>query len=110
MKTSILAGSFLAGLALIGAPLSAQQVSAEVVVRGGPVAGRVIIGDEYSSYHRPAVVYRRPPARRIVVIERYSPRVIVVERFRRHHGKQWKRKGAREVVIYERQGWFYRDD
>ena len=125
MKTSTLAGPFLASLALIATPLHAQEVSAEVVVRGGPVAGRVTVGNEYSSYQHP---------RRVVVVERYAPRIIVVERLRhRHHGKHWKRKayrpvvvyyvdgryydgyyphrrGLQEVVVYERGGRYYRDD
>lgn len=123
MKTGILAGSCLAGLVLFATPLWAQRVSAEVVVRDGPIAGRVIVGDGYSSYHRPVVVYRRPPVRRVVV----------VERLRYHHGKHWKRRGYRpvvvyyvdghyfdrfhphrrgvqEVVVYERDGRYYRDD
>ena len=58
MKTSIVAGSLLAALSLV-APLQAQQVAADVVVRSGPVAGRVVVGDGYSTYRRP-VVYRRP--------------------------------------------------
>jgi hypothetical protein len=137
MRTGILAGSFLAGLALMAAPLHGQRVSAEVVVRGGPVAGRVVVGERYPAY-RHRELYRRHPGRRVVVAERYHPRVIVVERFDRHHGKPWKRdkywkRGYRlvtvyyidgryydrfdtyypdvqEVVVYERNGRFYRDD
>lgn len=107
MKTSTLAGSILAGLALIGTPLNAQQASAEVVVRGGPVAGRVTVGDEYSSYHRPVIVYRGAPTRRVVVVERYRPRVIVVERFRHNHGRHWKHHGYRPVVVYYLDGRYY---
>jgi hypothetical protein len=122
MKTSIVAGSLLAALSLV-APLHGQQVAADVVVRSGPVAGHVVIGDAYSTYRRP-VVYRRAPAR-----------VIVVERVRQHrpnHDRQWRRHGyrpvtlyyvdgryydryvrgrqeVREVVVYERNGRFYRE-
>jgi hypothetical protein len=70
-----------------------------VAVTSGPVAGRVVIGDGYSTYRRP-VVYRR------VV----PPRVVVVERvFVRHHrlGKQWRRHGYRPVVLYYRDGRYY---
>ena len=98
MKTSILAWSLAAGLAFMVAPLHAQRASAEVVVRGGPVAGRVTVGDGYSSYRRPA---------RRVVVERYAPRVVRVERFRHRHGKQWKRKGYREVIVYYIDGRYY---
>ncbi len=105
MKTSTLAWSLVAALALIATPLHAQHVSAEVVVRGGPVDGRVVVDDGYSSYRRPA---------RRVVVERYAPRVIRVERFRQSHGKHWRRKGYREVIVYyidgryyDRNGWGY---
>jgi hypothetical protein len=129
MKPSILATAFLASLALISAPLHAQRVSAEVVVHGGPVTGHVIVGDRYSTYRgRPVLVHR---ARRIMVLERHGPRVILVERFRHRHAKHWKRgfrpivvyyvdgryydrfdpshSGVREVVVYERGGRYYRD-
>lgn len=97
MKTSTRAWSLVAGLALMAAPLHAQRVSAEVVVRGGPVAGRVAVGRGYSSY--------RPPVRRVV--ERQVPRVVRVERFRHRHGKHWKRHGYREVVVYYIDGRYY---
>ncbi len=103
MKTSTLAWSLVAGLAFMAPPLHAQRVSAEVVVRGGPVAGRVVVNDGYSSYRRSA---------RRVVVERYAPRVVRVERFRHRHGKHWRRKGYREVIVYyidgrhyDRTGW-----
>jgi hypothetical protein len=66
MKTSALAGSFLASLALIATPLNGQQVSADVTVRTDLVSGHVIIGDEHSSYHRSVIVHRRPHARRVL--------------------------------------------
>jgi hypothetical protein len=97
MKTA-LAGVFVATLALIAAPLQGQAVSADVVVRSGPVSGHVVLRDEYSSYQHP---------RRVVVVERL-PRVIVVERMRRgHHAKHWKRYGYRPVVVYYVDGRYY---
>ena len=95
MKTSIVAGSLFAALSLV-TPVRAQQVAARVVVRSGPVAGRVVIGDEYSSYRRPVVAYRPVPAR-----------VIVVERIdrRRHRRADWR--GYRQVVVYYRDGRYY---
>ena len=96
MKTSIVAGSLLVALSLV-APLDAQ-VAADVIVRSGPVAGRVVVGDGYSSYRRP-VVYRRAPVR-----------VIVVERvYVRYHrlAKQWHKRGFRPVVLYYRDGRYY---
>lgn len=98
MKTSTLAGSLLAGLALIATPAQGQVVSGEVVVRSGPVAGRVVVGDEYSSYRQ---------ARRVVVVERYAPRVIVVQRMRHGHGKHWRRHGYHRVVVYRVDGRYY---
>jgi hypothetical protein len=100
MRTSIVAGSLLAALSFV-APLSAQRVSADVAIRGGPVAGRVVVGDGYSTYRRP-VVYRRVPAR-----------VIVVERvYIRHHRalRHWQRHGFRPVVVYYRDGRYYDRD
>ena len=55
-----------------GRPLQAQRVSAQVIVRGGPVSGRVTVDDGYSSYRRPM----RP-----VAVQRYVPRVARDERF-----------------------------
>jgi hypothetical protein len=136
MRTGILAGSWLAGLALLATPLQAQRVSAEVVLRSGPVAGHVVVEDREPTY-RQREIYRREPARRMVA-QRYQPRVIVVERFDPRHGKHWNRgrhlgqgyrlvtvyymdgryydrydphySNAREVVVYERDGRFYLAD
>jgi len=117
MKTSIVAGSLLAALSLV-APLQAQRVAADVVVRSGPVAGRVVIADGYSSYRRP-VVYRRAPAR-VIVVERVYHRqrhldwrkqgyrqVVVYYQDWQFYDRAWP--GAREVTVYERDGRYYRD-
>lgn len=104
MHTSTAAWSLLAGLVLTAAPLHAQQVAARVVVRSGPVAGQVEIRDGYSTYRRP--VYRRPAARRVIVVER--PRVVVVERVhRRRAAKHWSRRGYRPVTLYYWEGRYY---
>jgi hypothetical protein len=134
MNASTIAGSLVAGLVLAASSVQAQSVAANVVVRSGPVAGHVIVSKGYSTYDRPPVVaYRRPPERRVVVVERYHPRVIVVERMRHHrHKRHWERYGYRpislfyvngryydrydeyrpgvvRVVVYERDGRYYRD-
>ncbi len=134
MFSRIVAGSLLAGLIAAASPAAAQDVTADVVFRSGPLAGRVIVGDRYSTYYRaPVVVHRRPVARRVVLVERYTPRVVVVERVYRHRSpRAWARLGyrpvtlyyidgryfdrraegwarAREVVVYERSGRFYSD-
>jgi len=133
MKASIVAGSLLSGLVLVALPMQAQQVSADVFVHGGPVAGHVVVGNGYSTYHRAPVVYRRPAPRRVVVVERPGPRVVVVERAHRYRSAAfWRRHGfrpvvlyyidgryfdrpvrhrgyAREVIVYERDGRYYRD-
>ncbi|MBA3759390.1 MAG: hypothetical protein H0X07_02580 [Gemmatimonadales bacterium] len=101
MRTRTCAWSLVAGLALLATPLHAQRVSAEVVVRGGPVAGRATVHDGYSSYRRPV---------RRVVMERHAPRVLRVERLRQRHGKHWKRHGYREVVVYYIDGRYYDRD
>jgi hypothetical protein len=134
MNASTIAGSLVASLVLATSPVQAQLVAANVVVRSGPVAGRVVVSNGYSTYHRPpVVVYRRAPERRVVVVERYRPRVIVVERMRHHrHKRHLERYGYRpitllyvdgryydrydeyrpgvvRVVVYERDGHYYRD-
>ena len=98
MKTSSRAWSLVAGLALMAAPLHAQRVSAHLVVRGGPVAGRVGVDDWYSSYRRPV---------RQVVVERYAPRLVRIERFSHRHWKHWKRHGYRAVIVYYIDGRYY---
>jgi hypothetical protein len=106
MKTSIIAGSLLTALTLT-VPLQAQQVAADVVLRSGPVAGHVVIGNGYSTYRRP-VVYRAPA--RVIVVERVVPRVVVVERVsHRNHrlARSWRQHGYRQVVVYYRDGRYY---
>jgi hypothetical protein len=129
VRTSIATGSLLSAL-LLGQPAHAQQVLADVVLQTGPVAGHVVIGNGYSTYGRQRVIYRRPPVRRVVVVER-APRVIMVERTRYHRRVEWtrfgyrpvtlyyvdgryfdrsfNRAGVRQVVVYERGGRYYRE-
>ena len=109
MKASTIAGSLVAGLVLATSSVQAQSVAANVVVRSGPVSGHVILSNGYSTYRRdPVVVYRRPPERRVVVVQRYHPRVIVVERMRHHrHKGHWERHGYRPVSLYYVDGRYY---
>ncbi len=134
MNTSIIAGSLIAALSL-APPLHGQQVAADVVIRTGPVAGHVAV-NEYSTYRRPVVVYRRAPAR-VIVVERIARRQRghapghAPGHARGHVRGAWKGgyravtlwydggryydryvrdyPGLREVVVYERDGHFYRD-
>ena len=97
MKTAIVTGGIALALTL-NFPAAAQMVEAGVVVRSGPVVGHVVVAD-------PAPVHRR-----VVVVERYAPRVVVVEHVRAHRGHGWwKRHGYRPVVVYYdvRRGRFY---
>ena len=100
MNASATARSLLAGLVLtVAAPLHAQRVEAGVVVYGGPVEGRVIVRDGYSTY-------RRPVTRRVIVVER--PHVVVVERVNYHRSpKHWARRGYRAVTVYYWDGRYY---
>jgi hypothetical protein len=96
---SAVAWSLIAGLVTVAAPLHAQRVQVGVVVQSGPIAGRVVVRDGYSTY-------RRPVARRVVVGER--PRVVVVERVHRHRAAtQWTRRGYRPVTLYYWDGRYY---
>jgi hypothetical protein len=99
MRTSVVvAGSLLSGLLLVAVPLQAQRVSADVVVRSGPVAGHVTVGDGYSTYRRRSVVYHR-----------VAPRVVVIERVHRHHHRAgwWRKHGFRPVTVYYVNGRYY---
>lgn len=97
MKASVFAGSLLSGLVLMASPLAAQRVSADVAVRGGPIAGHVVVGDGYSTYRRRPVIHYHA-----------APRVVVVERIhRRHHVRHWKRHGFRPVTVYLVNGRYY---
>ena len=106
MNATVFAGTLLTGLVLT-APVSAQQVAASIRIGSGPVAGHVVVAQGYSSY-RPPVVYRHPDARRVVVVDRYAPRVIVVERARAHrHERYWAHHGYRPVTLYYVDGRYY---
>jgi hypothetical protein len=99
MRTSAVTWSLIAGFLSTAVPLHAQRVEAGVVVRSGPVAGHVVIRDGYSTY-------RRPTARRVVVVER--PRIVVVERVHRHRSaKHWARRGYRPITLYYWDGRYY---
>jgi hypothetical protein len=108
MVVRIVAGSLLASL-LVGAPAAAQNVAADVLIRSGAVAGHVVVRDGYSTYRRPTVIVeRRRVARRVVVVERYAPRVIVVEPVHRHRStRDWARHGYRPVTLYYVDGRYY---
>ncbi|MFL5493673.1 MAG: hypothetical protein ACJ8DC_04725 [Gemmatimonadales bacterium] len=105
MRTSIATGSLLTAL-LLGQPAQAQQILADVVLQSGPIAGHVVIGDGYSTYDRQRVIYRRPPVRRMVVVER-APRVLVVERARTRGQAEWRRFGYRPVTLYYVDGRYF---
>lgn len=74
----------LAALAL-PAGAQAQQVSADITIASGPVAGRVIVGEPY----RHPTSYQRPAYRQVVVL-------------REHRGRGWyrNRQGYRAVRVY----------
>jgi hypothetical protein len=92
MKAGIAVGLIAVGLTLATAPAEAQRVSADI---------RIHAGDRYSTYER-------RPAERVVVVERYAPRAIVIERFQhRNHRKDWRRYGYRPVTIYYNNGRFF---
>jgi hypothetical protein len=105
MRTSIATGSLLTAL-LLAQPAQAQQILADVVLQSGPVAGHVVIGNAYSTYGRQPVVYRRPPVRRVVVVEQ-APRIIVVEGARYRGQGEWRRFGYRPVTLYYVDGRYF---
>lgn len=131
MKASLWAITLGLGL-LTTIPVQAQRVRAEVIVGTGPVSGRVVIGEPHHRY-RDGYVHRYPARR--VIVERHSPRIIVVERIHRgrghyqhHRHRDFRhvrayydsdrqayydsyRPGLRQVIVYQRDGRYYhRDD
>jgi len=124
-------GIALAALLLLPAAAPAQHVVADIRIGEGPISGRLFLGDPYGpSAHvvvdarRRVPEYHRPPAHREIVV------------YRAHRGEGWWRsnhyrtvrvwydadrdyyydhpyrdgRGLREVVLYERDGRYYRDD
>jgi hypothetical protein len=91
MRTSAVTWSLIAGLLSTAVPLHAQRVEAGLVVRSGPVAGHVVIRDGYSTY-------RRPTARRVVVVERVH---------RHRQARHWTRRGYRPITLYYWDGRYY---
>jgi len=93
MKANAAVGGIAVSLLLAAGPAHAQVVQAGVVIRSGPVAGHVVIA-------RPSV-YREP--RHVVVVNRYPPRAVVIERLyvprARAYG-WWRGYGYRPVVVY----------
>jgi hypothetical protein len=95
MKTSMVVGGLAVGLLLAASPAPAQTVEAGVVIRSGPVTGHVLLGEP------PPVVVYREPARRVVVEDRWGPRVIEVEPAGWPRGPYWSwRNQYRPVVVY----------
>jgi hypothetical protein len=96
MKSSIVVGGMALGLLLAARPAPAQMVEAGVVIRSGPVVGHVVVDEP-----QPVVVYREP-AGRVVVVDRYAPRVIAVETVRWPRGRAygWWRHQYRPIVVY----------
>ena len=100
MNANVLAGSLLFGLVLT-TPIAAQEVAANIFVHSGPISGRIVLDHGYSTY-------RHPEARRVVLVERRAPRVIVVERVRAHrHEGHWVHRGYRTVTLYYVDGRYY---
>jgi hypothetical protein len=121
------------GFGLLTTAVPAQgQVRAEVIFGSYPVSGRVTLGDPYYYHDRVVRVYPRYSRR--VVVQRYAPRVIVVERYHRGRGhykhfrhnafhptRVWYdphrvvyydgyRPGLREVTVYQLDGRYYDED
>ena len=100
MNANVLAGSLLFGL-MLTTPLTAQEVAANIFVSSGPIAVRLVVDHGYSTY-------RRPEARRVVVVERRAPRVMVVERVRAHrHERYWLHDGYRPLTLFYVDGRYY---
>lgn len=107
--------SALLATAVVSLPLAAQDVTADIAVRSGPVDARVHIDDGYSSYRHPVVVHRPGPV--VIVYREYVPRGRSIKWYRKHgyrpvrvywyrgayYYRPW-RPGMYEVIIFERGG------
>ena len=120
-RNLVLSSAFLLPL-LTATPAAAQRVEADIRIGGGPVSGRVIIGDRrdrYDDYY-----YRPRHAGRVEWIRvrdrgfnhgwfkkfRREARVIVVYYDRRDGYYDQYRRGYDRVRLYECGGRFYRMD
>jgi hypothetical protein len=121
MLSRVITGSALLIPMLLSAPpASAQRVSADVRIWGGPVAGHIRIGPDRYPYryrdYRPRIVrvevlrvrdYRHPPGwfrefrrtARVYIVYRDRDRDLYYDRYR---------PGLVECEVYERDGRFYR--
>jgi hypothetical protein len=121
-RNLVLSSAFLLPL-LTATPAAAQRVEADIRIGGGPVSGRVIIGDRRDRYDH--YDYRPRHVGRVEWIRvrdrnfnhgwfkkfRREARVIVVYYDRRGDGYYDQyRRGYDRVRLYERGGRFYRVD
>ena len=118
MFSRVFASSALLLPLLTAEPASAQRVSADIRIGGGPIAGHIRIGPDRRYRERPRFVrvevlrgrdyYRRPSWFRSF---RNEARIIVVfyDRGRDYYYDRF-RPGLMRVNVYERGGRFYRWD
>jgi hypothetical protein len=112
----------LAAAALLALPntASAQRVMADISIQDGPVAGRIIVGHpgyrhphyDYVPRYHVVAVYRAH--RRHEWFRHHGFRVIRIwydgDRDRYYDDVRGPRGHLREVVVYERNGRYYRND
>jgi len=116
-RNLVLSSAILFPLLLVS-PVEAQRVSADIIIGGGPVSGRVIIGDRRYD-RRPRMI------RRIELVRRHdNRRSDWYRKFRRDHHVVMVyydrrddcyyfdrfRSGLVEIRVYERDGRYYRLD
>ena len=93
--------ALLAAGALTLFPLRAEaQIRGTIIIGGYPVGGVIRIGEPAPRYPR-----------RVVVIEREAPRVVVVERWKGHRHNRHCRHEQRQghVIYYDRRDHVYYD-
>ena len=117
---SVLLSSAMLFPLLISTPAHAQRVTAEIRIGGGPVAGRIILGDGRGRYEsRPRAIrqvewIRGRDNRRFDWFRRFGQHARAVIVFYDRRDDQYYfdrfRPGLLEIRIYERDGRFYRFD
>jgi hypothetical protein len=102
---------------LFVSPVEAQRVNADIIIGGGPVSGRIVIGDRYRYERRPRLIrrvewVRRHDNRRDDWYRNFrrDHRVVVVYYDRRDDSYYLDRfhSGLVEIRVYERDGRYYR--
>jgi hypothetical protein len=118
-RNLVLSSAILFPMLFVSPPVEAQRVKADIIIGGGPISGRVVIGDRHRYERRPRFIrrvewVRRHDNRRHDWYRNFrrEHRVVVVYYDRRDDRYYLDRfhSGLVEIRVYERGGRYYRLD